>query len=330
MNLSLKTPYVMKTKLLLLFLLVSTFVTNAQNKTHDYVPMAIEDAQWVYYNSDDDNMPPWIDYYFGYKIKGDIEINGVWYKKVYYRDYIPINNSGGQATPPCYIGDEYLYGAIRDDIPNKRVYGVQFCENYTNNDCTCNEEFLMYDFNMNIGDYLTDFCLVLDNEYTFINDINDIFFYEKMRDVLSLSHEIGGETIDIIEGIGSYYPNPSSLFGLFNTSGHMFGCPCTSLELYCIGKDEDCLDGFLSLNTNEYKLQNTINLHPNPVKDVLFIDTNNRLSIQSIRFYDILGNLVLDEKSNFQNINITSLTNGLYILKVKSNKGNLTLKIIKG
>jgi len=281
----------------------------------------------VYYQSDDDWFPPFIDYYFGYKIQGDIEIEGTWYKKVYYRSYIPVNNNGGLAYPPVYIGEEYLYGAIRDDIPNKRVYGIQFCDITPVNSCTCNEEFLMYDFNMDIGDYLTDFCLVLDNDFIFVESISDIYVFDKMRKLISLDREIYGTSIDFLEGFGSYSPDSGSLFGLFNTSGEMFGCPCTDLELYCIGKDEECLNGFLLLN-QEWSIKNTVTFYPNPVTNQLNI-ISDKEPILSVRVFNVLGEKLLTHTSNPFKLNLIHLQKGIYFVEITSTKGKTIKKIIK-
>ncbi len=65
--------------------------------------------------------------------------------------------------------------------------------------------------------------------------------------------------------------------------------------------------------------------YPNPVKDVLKIDTN--LTLVSLSLYDTQGKHVL--QSNLNTIDISSLKSGMYLFLINTLKKNIVKKIIK-
>tara|TARA_R110002049_G_scaffold45604_2_gene132932 strand:- start:45373 stop:46152 length:780 start_codon:yes stop_codon:yes gene_type:complete len=69
-------------------------------------------------------------------------------------------------------------------------------------------------------------------------------------------------------------------------------------------------------------------MYPNPVTDVIHFNTKERLA--SARIYDLLGKEVLQVLNPSESINISTLTNGLYVLKLESKNGAIvTRKIVK-
>jgi len=76
------------------------------------------------------------------------------------------------------------------------------------------------------------------------------------------------------------------------------------------------------------ELQNAIVLHPNPSFDMLSISTNLGYQIKSINVFDMLGKLVLSNNTS-STIDISKLTSGQYVVKVITNKGVITKKIVK-
>jgi hypothetical protein len=65
----------------------------------------------------------------------------------------------------------------------------------------------------------------------------------------------------------------------------------------------------------------------NPVKEVLTIHPGN-VSIEKLELYSPAGILVKSVK-NSNSISTHSLSSGIYFVKVYSDKGNTTIKIIK-
>lgn len=74
-------------------------------------------------------------------------------------------------------------------------------------------------------------------------------------------------------------------------------------------------------------LVHDISIYPNPVKDVITINSFNISNIFKTEIYDIMGSLI--EVSNDKVINIEDYPSGIYILKIISNNTIQDFKVIK-
>lgn len=82
------------------------------------------------------------------------------------------------------------------------------------------------------------------------------------------------------------------------------------------------------LATNDTAISAKISIYPNPVVDIVTIKTTDK--IESAEVYGAAGQLVFSLKKVANNqINLSALTKGFYILKVKTDKGLQTTKLIK-
>lgn len=73
----------------------------------------------------------------------------------------------------------------------------------------------------------------------------------------------------------------------------------------------------------------SIKLYPNPANNQLFFDTNN-LTINSVSIYGVDGKLVKQQNDlNNNSINISDLTSGVFFVKIASEEGTITKRIIK-
>ncbi len=81
------------------------------------------------------------------------------------------------------------------------------------------------------------------------------------------------------------------------------------------GIDEDCDDMDLITSSVFDIAGATINIYPNPVKDILNIDVDGKLDY-SLKLYDIEGKLILEQK-NSSSINTASINEGLYFLEIQ-------------
>ncbi|KFC24530.1 leucine-rich repeat domain-containing protein [Chryseobacterium sp. FH1] len=79
-----------------------------------------------------------------------------------------------------------------------------------------------------------------------------------------------------------------------------------------------------SLGVNDIK-KSSIQIYPNPVKEKFMINTNDK--VESVEIYSQTGQLLKTAKA--KEVNISNLTNGNYIVKIKTDKDNITQKIIK-
>ncbi|RFN57805.1 T9SS type A sorting domain-containing protein [Marixanthomonas ophiurae] len=79
--------------------------------------------------------------------------------------------------------------------------------------------------------------------------------------------------------------------------------------------------------TSEIVENKIIALYPNPAKDSFSINSYDR--IEAVTIYNMAGQEVKKVSETNQEINISDLANGLYIVKVKTSEGTLSKRIIK-
>jgi hypothetical protein len=125
------------------------------------------------------------------------------------------------------------------------------------------------------------------------------------------------------------------------------GEPCTLTELDCITVDnaeaatnneppysgwliqanfvysEDCNLGI------EEVLESQFVIYPNPVKDVLMLYNESMSEVTSIKVYDTLGRLVLEQNNPSSQLDVSSLSSGLLFVQIETDNGIMTKKIIK-
>jgi len=80
---------------------------------------------------------------------------------------------------------------------------------------------------------------------------------------------------------------------------------------------------------NEDFVASDFNIFPNPVKEILNIDNSINAEIRSIRIYDLLGKVVLEEREINNQLDVSHLLRGIFYVKIETDKGVLTKKLIK-
>ncbi len=80
-----------------------------------------------------------------------------------------------------------------------------------------------------------------------------------------------------------------------------------------------------TLSTEYFNKESNLKVYPNPVKNNLHIDYS--LPIESVEIFNILGKLV--HTSINKDIDFTNYINGVYFIKIRTEKGIITKKIIK-
>ena len=110
---------------------------------------------------------------------------------------------------------------------------------------------------------------------------------------------------------------------------------------YDIQVQADCGDG----NTSEWSpaitvmtttgieswLENSVNLYPNPAKEYVDIRVDGDLSVTMMEVYDVYGKLVntVNVVENPTRINVSSLANGMYFVRVTTEAGTVTKTFVK-
>ena len=92
------------------------------------------------------------------------------------------------------------------------------------------------------------------------------------------------------------------------------------------GIDEDC-DGGGVLSIDDELLAKSVRFYPNPAGNYLTIDSD--ITLTKIEIFSILGKKIKELKKDFKSIPIYDLSKGVYIVKLQSENGLATKKLIK-
>jgi len=137
-----------------------------------------------------------------------------------------------------------------------------------------------------------------------------------------------GETSPPTENSFAGFQNGDFIFNLLDNTTYFWSIESTN----CAGTSTPTIWSFttgtpLSIEDNELNL---IKVYPNPVKDIIKIDTN--LTIDTVIIVNQLGQNVMQlkgEQINNNEVNLSKLSNGLYFMNISSEGKSQTLKIIK-
>ena len=87
---------------------------------------------------------------------------------------------------------------------------------------------------------------------------------------------------------------------------------------------EDCES---ALAVEEELLEQVLSYYPNPVHDVLTIDS--KIPLTNVELYSILGKKVKEISSEFESIRVNDLADGIYLMKIESELGTVYKRLIK-
>ena len=93
----------------------------------------------------------------------------------------------------------------------------------------------------------------------------------------------------------------------------------------------------LLLGLNDFSIENKIILYPNPVSDILQIKTSLGVELKEVTIYSIQGKKLLvtsdlssgTSSEREEKINLSSLSQGVYFVIIRTKEGNFTKKIVK-
>jgi hypothetical protein len=81
------------------------------------------------------------------------------------------------------------------------------------------------------------------------------------------------------------------------------------------------------LSTQSFDLRSAITLTPNPVLHMLTISADTSIEISSVDIFSIAGQKLIQSEN--KEIDLSELSVGVYFVKVSTNRGLLTKKIVK-
>lgn len=82
-----------------------------------------------------------------------------------------------------------------------------------------------------------------------------------------------------------------------------------------------------TLANESFELENAITVYPNPVKDELHIQLPSNITINSVSLFNGIGQKVLENSSI--DFSVSTLSSGIYYVKIETSEGSFHKKIIK-
>ncbi|MEO8151348.1 MAG: T9SS type A sorting domain-containing protein [Bacteroidia bacterium] len=82
-------------------------------------------------------------------------------------------------------------------------------------------------------------------------------------------------------------------------------------------------------SVNEISSANSFSVYPNPATDELYFKTNNDLQKAKYQIIDVTGRLLLSGNTSKQTVDVSKLPDGIYFIKLQSEKTNLVQRFIK-
>ncbi|MBP0904411.1 T9SS type A sorting domain-containing protein [Mariniflexile gromovii] len=85
---------------------------------------------------------------------------------------------------------------------------------------------------------------------------------------------------------------------------------------------------FSTTLSNEETAFKDFKIYPNPVENILHLSIQNN-TIEHIQLVDMSGRVILETSKNMEQLNLSKLPTGLYLLQIKTHGGSISKKIIK-
>lgn len=286
--------------ILLLFACIMAGVANAQ----EYIPLAVENAQWIV-AFDDNSTPIPYDALWEYRVMGDTVVNDFDYKKVYRRGLIVDYN---YPVPPFTPEEEFfLYGLVRDDQLDRKVYAVKYYNTLGMNECPVDEEYLLYDFSLYMGDTFQNCLTSMWEEYVITDIYQEEYYFDFETNIYLLDN-----WLLMFEGIGTEF----GLFEeIFNTlKANETYVVRTFLSYYC--RNADSCE--LTVNIPEHEIPKTLfTIYPSPANNKITIQCGPSFSTEKeVAIVNLQGKTVLTQQIDIvaeTQIDVRKLANGLYI-----------------
>lgn len=293
------------------FALIISLSLKAQTQSYEYIPIVKEGLQiWT----TDQKYGQYNEQYRYERLaltEEDTIIDGKSYKKLY--SFTEREFDIETATFVC---------GIREN-ENKQVFVA-----YHNR-----PEFMLYDFSLTEGD-----SILADGEYELyfnVTNVDTLVFNGVERREITLQF-YNYAWVTWIEGIGN-------IEGLLMDwrSYTMAMDPMPNVRLRCYEYNEECLYSDFSFNESiddcytplytgleENQIQNNISLYPNPTKERVYINTS--IPIKQMTICNLLGQEIqkYNNLETTSSINISGLNEGVYFVKIYTEKVALSKKIV--
>ena len=250
----------------------------------------------------------------------------------------------GALSAPCFIDSTYTTG--NDTIINGMLFHELMSiptgssEFYIAEDTTSGSLWYLYPSLTSpwTAAKFVDMTLVVNDSFDFGSMVGkhrvDSVYVENNRKIIRFDESftfyapgttLGVDTLKMIEGVGTNLGiNPTWFYSIGN-------------YLICQEKDStnvfesnnhpvfDCYNGATSLQ--ETSIANQISIQPNPAESFISVKAKGS-KINEIEFIDVKGSVVKRVLKPLQEIEISELVNGVYFLKIYSNVGVVSKKLV--
>jgi hypothetical protein len=299
---------------LLLFLLFSCLLIQAQEEEYEYTPFPDSNTIWSEYYEPPFGSEESPSYHALALFNEDTVINSITYQQL-FRLYDTVLNPNKA---------EYI-GGLREDT-NKRIYCNMQEKGYPlkymwypSGETNENGEVLLYDFSLKQGDTLYGGNFALSDDFLVVTDIDTVFIHGKPRKKYHFQYDWQ----KWIEGIGN-------IRGLLFTTGTIpnNGIYNTLICLKHKGKQEyfnsrfdKCFPGLLT-GTGKELSEGSVRIYPNPARETIYFERLERFNMLSI--YSFCGKKVETRKIGKRegvSVSVNSYSPGMYIYKLTGLSG---------
>jgi hypothetical protein len=103
------------------------------------------------------------------------------------------------------------------------------------------------------------------------------------------------------------------------------------MTFYKKGNDSCGIPDNTTIGIYETLIENLVQVYPNPVKELLRIKSTGQFQIQTLRIFDISGNLLLEKlnPSEYEEIDVSKISSHLMLISVESTHGHFKQLIQK-
>ena len=142
-------------------------------------------------------------------------------------------------------------------------------------------------------------------------------------------------TWDAVEGAQAYYVYVNGQeFGLSSANYYIAGSDVETTFTYevysvCANGESEFSEPYTVVVTDESleEYANRFEIYPNPANNYLNIDTNE--NINEISIYNVVGVMVYSEQNFNGTIDLSNFNNGVYFIRISTEKGDITKRFIK-